>query len=393
MNRLVQDALSAPVVELLGVSRSYRGVPAVHDLSLALTRGEFFSLLGPSGCGKTTTLRMIAGFERPDSGAVRIMGQDVSHAPPNHRPVNTVFQSYALFSHLNVGENVEFGLRERRVPRAERVVAVRDALALVRLSGYENRRSHELSGGEQQRVALARAIVNRPDVLLLDEPLGALDLKLRRAMQEELKALQQRLDMTFLYVTHDQEEALLMSDRVGVMAARRLEQVGTPEELYDRPASVFVADFVGEANILAATVVEAPRDGKLIVRLANEQTVGAACAVEVAPGTAGALVLRPERVALATDGARGSGSRLSGTIESVYFVGTFRRFVVDLGMGSPVAVVSTNQGPVAASAGARVEVVFAPEQAWFLPGQSPSKSRPASGPGMSVAQATSGDRS
>ena len=365
MTKVANDSESLPVVQLQQVSRSFAGQPAVRDLSLELNRGEFFSLLGPSGCGKTTTLRMIAGFERPDAGRILIKGQDVSSAPPNRRPVNTVFQNYALFSHLSVGENVEFGLREKRIPRAERAEAMREALGLVRLAGYENRRPQGLSGGEQQRVALARAIVNRPSVLLLDEPLGALDLKLRRAMQEELKALQQRLRMTFLYVTHDQEEALLMSDRVGVMSRGRLEQVGPPEELYARPASTFVADFVGEANILAAEVVEAPRQGRVILRLANGQTVAAACAPEAA-AIAGALILRPEKIRLAT--VPGAGPFIPGIVESAFFTGAFRRFVIQLGGGMRVTLLATDAAAAATALGAAVSLTFDPGHAWFLPG-------------------------
>jgi spermidine/putrescine transport system ATP-binding protein len=371
MTLIATGISGVPAVELRSVSRSFGSTTAVRDLSLVLRRGEFFSLLGPSGCGKTTTLRMIAGFERPNTGSIFIKGRDVRNAPPNRRPVNTVFQSYALFSHLNVGENVEFGLREKRVPRTERVSAVRDTLALVRLSGYENRRAHELSGGEQQRVALARAIINRPDVLLLDEPLGALDLKLRRAMQEELKALQKRLEMTFLYVTHDQEEALLMSDRVGVMAAGQLEQVGSPEELYDRPASPFVADFVGEANILAAQVIEASKGEGVRVRLANDQLMRAACTTSSVSGSTGVLVVRPERIRLELDDRPESESSPTGNIESVFFVGTFRRFVVNLGAGMRVAVVSTNLGPVELTPGSKVRLVIGADQAWFLPGVIP----------------------
>ena len=254
----------------------------------------------------------------------------------------------------------------------------------MRLSGYEARRTQELSGGEQQRVALARAIVNQPEVLLLDEPLGALDLKLRRAMQEELKALQQRLGITFLYVTHDQEEALLMSDRVGVMAANRLEQVGTAEQLYDRPASAYVADFAGDANILHAQVMDTPREGKVRVRLADDQIVGTTCAADAAPGTTGALILRPEKIKLTTDDARGNDSRLVATIENAFFVGALRRFVVDLGAGTKVVVVSTNLEPVSIAPGSRVELSFNTDHAWFLPGESPLRPRDSRPPESSV---------
>jgi spermidine/putrescine transport system ATP-binding protein len=368
MSPIANDGAEPHVVELQQVSRRFGANTAVGGLTLALSRGEFFSLLGPSGCGKTTTLRLIAGFDRPDAGRIMIMGRDVSLAPPNRRPVNTVFQNYALFSHLNVAENVEFGLRERGVPRGERAAARDRALALVRLSDYQHRRTQELSGGEQQRVALARAIVNQPSVLLLDEPLGALDLKLRRAMQEELKALQRRLGMTFLYVTHDQEEALLMSDRVGVMSRGRLEQVGAPEEVYARPASAFVADFVGEANILPAQIVEVPRSGRVTLRLPHDQIVTAACAPEAMGAAAGVLILRPERIRLEMPGAPGLGPRLPGTVESTFFVGAYRRFLVRVGQEVRLSVLSTD--PVAAAVpGCAVNLAFDPEQAWFLPGE------------------------
>lgn len=357
------------VVELRGLQRSFSGVPAIRDLSLTLVRGEFLSLLGPSGCGKTTTLRMIAGFERPDAGELLIMGRDVRGDPPNKRPVNTVFQSYALFSHLDVQANVEFGLREKGVGKVERAAAARDALALVRLHGYERRRPAQLSGGEQQRVALARAIVNRPEVLLLDEPLGALDLKLRRAMQEELKALQRRLGITFLYVTHDQEEALMMSDRVGVMSKGVLEQVGSPQELYDYPASAYVADFVGEANLLAGVLLEPSRDGRATVRLDSGAIVRSACSGLDLAGTPGILVLRPEKIRLRalTEGVATTG--IAGVIREVYFVGSYRRIIVEIAAETRIAVVSPNLRLVTMEPGTRVGLSFDDDQGWFLPGE------------------------
>ena len=237
-------------VELLGVTRRFGDVVAVDALDLEVHDGEFLSLLGPSGCGKTTTLRLIAGFERPDAGEVRIAGKDVARLPPYRRPVNTVFQSYALFPHLSVLDNVAYGLKQRRVPRAERRTRARELLELVRLPGVEHRRPRELSGGQQQRVALARALVLEPKVLLLDEPLGALDLKVRKELQIELKRIQLSVGITFVYVTHDQEEALAMSDRVAVMSGGRIEQLGRPQEIYDEPATPFVAGFIGETNFI-----------------------------------------------------------------------------------------------------------------------------------------------
>lgn len=284
---------AVPAVELAGVSKRFDDVTAVDDVDLGIRDGEFFSLLGPSGCGKTTTLRMIAGLEYPTAGTVSIFGEQMSLRPPNKRPVNTVFQSYALFPHMTVHDNVAFGLQMRRLGRDEIRRRVGDALELVQLTGRERRRPSQLSGGQQQRVALARALVNEPKVLLLDEPLGALDLKLRQAMQLELKDLQSRVGITFIYVTHDQEEALTMSDRIGVMNAGRLLQVGTPEDIYERPGSPMVAEFIGDTNLLTGTV---KADGQ--IALDDGQIVGAG--VRSAPGEEVVVTLRPERLHVAT---------------------------------------------------------------------------------------------
>ena len=239
-----------PDIQLQGLTKRYGVVVAVDSIDLEIARGEFFTMLGPSGSGKTTTLRMIAGFETPDAGRVSLAGRDVSRVPPYNREVNTVFQDYALFPHMTVGENIEYGLRVKKVARDEREQRRREALEIVRLPGLDERKPSELSGGQRQRVALARAIVNRPRVLLLDEPLGALDLKLREQMQVELKRIQQDVGITFVYVTHDQEEALTMSDRIAVMNEGRIEQVGTPTEVYEHPATRFVTGFVGVSNVL-----------------------------------------------------------------------------------------------------------------------------------------------
>ncbi len=239
-----------PDVRLSGLRKTYGEVVAVAGIDLEIGRGEFFTLLGPSGSGKTTTLRMIAGFEEPDAGSVELAGRDVSGLPPYDREVNTVFQDYALFPHMTVAENVEYGMRVRKVSRSERASRATEALEMVRLSGFESRKPSELSGGQRQRVALARAIVNRPRVLLLDEPLGALDLKLREQMQVELKGIQSEVRITFIYVTHDQDEALTMSDRIAVFNEGRVEQVGAPAEIYERPATRFVGGFVGISNVL-----------------------------------------------------------------------------------------------------------------------------------------------
>src|SRR5437016_7550760 len=243
-------------IALEGVSKGFGTVAAVNDVTLSIGEGELFSLLGPSGCGKTTTLRMIAGFEVPDEGRIVLQGRDVTTVPANRRPVNMVFQQYALFPHMSIYDNVAFGLKLKRVPGAELRTRVLEMLRVVALEGLEQRRPRQLSGGQQQRVALARALVNRPAALLLDEPLGALDVKLRKHMQLELKRIQHELGTTFVYVTHDQEEALAMSDRIAVMNAGRVEQVGGPREIYERPATAFVADFIGSLNALDVTVGE-----------------------------------------------------------------------------------------------------------------------------------------
>ena len=291
---------AAPDVEIIGVTKRFAGVTAVDAMDLRIARGAFYSLLGPSGCGKTTTLRMIAGFEQPTEGEILLAGQPIAGVPPYKRQVNTVFQHYALFPHMDVAQNVGYGLRQRKVERAEERRRVSEALALVRLDGYGARRTWEMSGGQQQRVALARALVNRPTVLLLDEPLGALDLKLRKEMQLELKALQREVGITFVYVTHDQEEALTMSDVIVVMKDGRIQQQGDPTELYERPINRFVADFIGTSNFLAATVVEASDPGGMVV-VRNEAglTIRGRLTDRTAslgPGAAVTIATRPERL-------------------------------------------------------------------------------------------------
>jgi putative spermidine/putrescine transport system ATP-binding protein len=286
-------------------------VVAVDGLDLEVGRGEFFTLLGPSGSGKTTTLRMIAGFEEPDSGTVELAGADVTSLPPYDRSVNTVFQDYALFPHMTVGENVEYGLRVKGVGREERRRKAAEALQTVRLPGYEQRKPNQLSGGQQQRVALARAIVNRPRVLLLDEPLGALDLKLREQMQVELKTIQDDVGITFIYVTHDQDEALTMSNRIAVFNDGRVQQVGTPTEVYERPGNPFVAGFVGVSNLLE-------RDGRR-------------------------FTVRPEKVTIAENGNLPQGLHVEeGTIRDVSYAGMITRYLIDLEAGGELQVVRQN---------------------------------------------------
>ncbi|MGI9607413.1 MAG: ABC transporter ATP-binding protein [Acidimicrobiales bacterium] len=309
--------MTTEAVEVRGVTKRFDDVVAVDNIDLSIADGEFFAMLGPSGCGKTTTLRMIAGLEFPTEGSLRIFGDEVGTLPPNHRPVNTVFQNYALFPHMNVLDNVSFGLRMQKVPKADATQRARDAIELVRLGGMEKRRPNQLSGGQQQRVALARALVNQPKVLLLDEPLGALDLKLRQEMQLELKALQQELGVSFVFVTHDQEEALTMSDRIAVMHDGKLLQVGSPEEIYERPANRFVADFIGQTNLIDATVA----DDDMIV-LENGTKVKAPN--PHAAGTKVAMSLRPESIEIGAQGSAPEEFRstsLDGVVANATYLG------------------------------------------------------------------------
>ncbi len=304
------------VIELDRVSKVYDGVAAVHDTTFSIRRGEFFSMLGPSGCGKTTTLRMIAGFEAPTSGEIRLEGVDVSHTPPNKRNVNTVFQHYALFPHMNVFDNVAFGPRTKKVPKAELRQRVEHMLDIVRLGDFAKRKAHQLSGGQAQRVALARALVNYPSALLLDEPLAALDLKLRQTMQLELKRIQREIGITFIFVTHDQEEALTMSDRIAVMSDGLVEQIGTPEEIYHEPQSVFVAGFIGSANLLPATTIDSTS-----VRVGDRTLAFGSSAGSVSAGSPAVLMVRPERVTVAVQAPADSRAAVEATVRDLTFQG------------------------------------------------------------------------
>ena len=327
-------------VRVAGLRKRYGDVTAVDGVDLEIRRGEFFTMLGPSGSGKTTTLRVIAGFEQPDEGSVELRGKDVSKLPPYARDVNTVFQDYALFPHMSVQDNVEYGLRVKKVPRADRRRRAAEALALVRLEGYGGRKPSQLSGGQRQRVALARAIVNRPQALLLDEPLGALDLKLRQELQVELKRIQQELGITFIYVTHDQEEALTMSDRLAVFNEGRIEQIGAPAEVYERPASEFIAGFVGVSNVLE-------RDGRR-------------------------FTVRPEKIRLLTEGetAQAGATVEEGRIADVVYVGAITRYRVDLDGGGELTVVSQNlergSSEVMEGQGRRIRASWAPANAFDI---------------------------
>ena len=322
-------------VELVGLVKRFDDVVAVDGIDLEVAGGEFFSLLGPSGCGKTTTLRMIAGFERPDEGSILLDGRDVATTPPHKRNVNTVFQSYALFPHLAVRENVAFGLRFQDVGKEEADRRVREVLGLVELSGFEERKPAQLSGGQQQRVALARALVLNPAVLLLDEPLGSLDAKLRKALQIELKAIQEEVGITFIYVTHDQEEALTMSDRLAVMSAGRIRQMGTPREVYEAPADAYVADFLGVSNLMDA--VGDGADGRVRIGETALRATGSAGSGPVR------VVIRPERVRVEERGAAGD-NRLPGMVERTVYVGSTMQVIVRLPEGQIVQAMIPNRG-------------------------------------------------
>src|SRR2546427_4215765 len=311
---------SVAAITLEGVRKRFRGVEAVRGVSLEIGEGEFFSMLGPSGCGKTTTLRMIAGFEEPDEGAIRLRGSDVVGIPPNRRRVNMVFQHYALFPHMAVYDNVVFGLKLKKMPRREQRERVMEMLRVIRLEGMERRRPAQLSGGQQQRVALARALVNRPAALLLDEPLGALDVKLRKQMQLELKRIQLELGTTFVYVTHDQEEALAMSDRIAIMNGGAVEQIGTPRQVYERPATAFLADFVGVLNALDFRIDEIDAD-VAVMRVSDDERITVA-GVSGSPGDRLKVAVRPERIRIHPLGASAAaeGSRLLGVIAQVVYL-------------------------------------------------------------------------
>jgi spermidine/putrescine transport system ATP-binding protein len=366
-----QQGAADSVVVLERVSKHFGGMKAVDDLSLEIRRGEFFSMLGPSGCGKTTTLRMIGGFEAPSEGVIRLDGQDVTDLPAYKRDVNTVFQSYGLFPHLNVFENIAFGLRRKKVAGAEVQRKVGEALELVNLAGYGRRRPAQLSGGQQQRVALARALCNHPPVLLLDEPLGALDLKLRKQMQLELKRIQDEVGITFVFVTHDQEEAMTISDRIAVMNHGRIEQLGRPDEVYDRPATQFVAEFLGASNLLDGTYRGA-RDGWGQVDLSAGESIRIPVDPALVAGEAVKVGVRPEKVHVYTGGtdSRAGDNVIAATLRSALFVGLSYQYFFDASGGRQLSAFDRNAGGGAVAApGDGVRLAWQPEHTFVIPAE------------------------
>jgi spermidine/putrescine transport system ATP-binding protein len=335
-----RGAARTPAVRLVKLRRTFGRSVAVEELDLDLADGEFFSIIGPSGCGKTTTLRMIAGLVDPTSGRIEVHGRDVTALRAHRRPTNTVFQHYALFPHLSVFENVAFGLRERRVPRRELEERVAEVLDLVDLSTRASARPAELSGGQQQRVALARSLVLRPEVLLLDEPLGALDLKLRRALQLQLKRVQREVGITFVYVTHDQEEAFFMSDRVAIMNEGRIEQLGAPREIYERPSTEFVADFVGVSNRVPGTVVGRSAGGSWEAELDGIGRVVAAGVPSLAPGDTVTAIVRPEAITLSPP--RTCSVVASARVTDVAYLGGHVSYVLDIGRGMQLTMTANS---------------------------------------------------
>jgi spermidine/putrescine transport system ATP-binding protein len=361
------DPRESQDVRLENVTKAFAGYVAVDNISLTIESGEFFSLLGPSGCGKSTTLAMIGGFDEPSSGAIYLGGTDVSHLPPYRRDVNTVFQSYALFPHLSVSENVAFGLRRKGVAKAEITSRVRDMLALVDLERFVDRKPAQLSGGQQQRVALARALVNRPKLLLLDEPLGALDLKLRKQMQLELKRIQAEIGITFLFVTHDQEEAMVMSDRLAVMAGGRIAQVGAPADVYDNPSSEFVAAFLGVSNLIPGEVTA--RDGDMAwvklddgtaIKVASDKIKGASADIKIG--------VRPEKFHILADGdnAGPEWNVIEVTVGEAVYLGVSHQYTVESRSFQPLSVYVQNLGNRMLQQGDVVRLAWYPEHTFVI---------------------------
>jgi len=355
-------------VRIENVTKDFDGVLAVDDLSLEVESGKFYALLGPSGCGKTTTLRMIAGFETPTEGAIRLEGADVSRVPPHKRNVNTVFQHYALFPHMTVWDNVAYGPRSMKKDKAEVNRRVDELLEIVRLTDFAKRKPAQLSGGQQQRVALARALVNYPSALLLDEPLGALDLKLRQVMQFELKRIQREVGITFVYVTHDQEEALTMSDRIAVMNAGNVDQIGNPTEIYDRPSTVFVASFIGQANLWAGRQTGRTNHDFVEVEVLGTTLKARPGDTTIEPGGHATLMVRPERVRVSMDAPTGEVATVRATVRDLTFQGP----VVRLSLAAPdestiLAHIGPEQDLPMLRPGDQVHVCWAPDASLVLP--------------------------
>jgi spermidine/putrescine transport system ATP-binding protein len=360
------SARTAEAIVLESVTKRFDDVVAVDDVSFEIREGEFFSMLGPSGCGKTTTLRMIAGFEEPSSGRILLRGGDVTHVPPAKRHVNMVFQSYALFPHMSVFENVAFGLRVKRVGRDDLLSRVTNALRSVRLEGMEERKPGQLSGGQQQRVALARALVNEPAALLLDEPLGALDLKLRQEMQLELKEIQARTRTTFVYVTHDQEEALTMSDRIAVMNDGLVEQIAAPRELYEHPATPFVAGFIGTSNLLTLRV-DLTHNGLIAMNLGEGERLLARS--DARTGESVQVTVRPEKIKLGEPPTESGQARVHGTVAEAVYLGSMTQVIVDLPTGERLVVHRLNDrlDGDEVQAGDRIVLHWAAEHSFVIP--------------------------
>ena len=353
-------------ITLEAVSKRFGTFEAVREADFSIGDGEFFTMLGPSGCGKTTTLRMIAGFETTTEGRILLRGDDVTEVPPNRRPVNMVFQHYALFPHMTVFDNVAFGLKLKKVPKQEQRLRVLEMLEIVALSGLDRRKPQQLSGGQQQRVALARALINNPAALLLDEPLGALDVKLRRALQFELKRVQSETGTTFVYVTHDQEEALAMSDRIAVMNSGVVDQIGTPREIYEQPATPFVADFVGSLNALEVVVHEVVGDS-VVARFGDIGRVVAPAPHGAVSGSSWRIAVRPERVKIGAQPVESDGgSRLSGTLRQVVYLGMLTQYHVDTPAGRVVSHRMNDEAGLSLEPGAAVHVAWAADHTSVL---------------------------
>lgn len=328
--------MSKSIVSIMNVEKMYGSNHVVKNMNMSIAEGEFLTLLGPSGCGKTTTLRMISGFEMPSSGSIKVQGESVEKKEPYQRDVNTVFQNYALFPNMNVYDNVAYGLRVKKVPKAEMHKRVLEALKMVQLEGFEKRKITQMSGGQKQRVAIARAIINRPKVLLLDEPLGALDLKLRKQMQIELKRLQKKLGITFVYVTHDQEEALTMSDRIAIINEGRIEQLDSPVEIYEHPKTKFVANFIGETNLLDAVVLEVDGETAVIGTEVGKATVSIAHAKKISVNDGVAVSIRPEHMRFSKTPVEGFS--IKGIVKEKIFVGNLIKMMVELNDGTEIRI-------------------------------------------------------